>query len=63
MKTVIRKSTYEKVNAMPRTKHRKPFKPVFLIQVLIRLLAIPDMLATKFTYRTYGMEKVDIPIW
>ena len=59
MKTVIRKSTYEKVNAMPRTKHRKPFKPVFLIQVLIRLLAIPDMLATKFTYRTYGMEKVD----
>ena len=58
MKTVIRKSTYEKVNAMPRTKHRKPFKPVFLIQVLIRLLAIPDMLATKFTYRTYGMEKV-----
>ena len=58
MKTVIRKSTYEKVNAMPRTKHRKPFKPVFLIQVLIRLLAIPDMLATKFTYRTHGMEKV-----
>ena len=58
MKTVIRKSTYEKVNAMPRTKHRKPFRPVFLIQVLIRLLAIPDMLATKFTYRTHGMEKV-----
>ena len=58
MKTVIRKSTYEKVSAMPRTKHRKPLRPLFLIQVLIRLLAIPDMLATKFTYRSHGMDKI-----
>ena len=58
MKTVIRKSTYEKVNAMPRTKHRKPLRPVFLIQALIRLISFLDQWATGFTYRTHGMEKV-----
>lgn len=59
MKTVIRESTYEKVNAMPRTKHRKPLRPVFLLQVLIRLLSLLDQWATGFTYETYGMEKVE----
>ena len=58
MKTVIRKSTYEKVNAMPRTKHRKPLRPVFLIQALIRLISFLDQWATGFTYKTHGMEKV-----
>lgn len=58
MKTVIRKSTYEKVNAMPRTKHRKPLRPVFLIQALIRLISFLDQWATGFTYRAHGMEKV-----
>ena len=58
MKTVVRKSTYEKVNAMKRTKHRKPLRPVFLLQVLIRLLSLLDQWATGFTYRTHGMEKI-----
>ena len=58
MKTVVRKSTYEKVNAMERTKHRKPLRPVFVIQVLIRLLSLLDQWATGFTYRTHGMEKI-----
>ena len=58
MKTVLKKSTYEKVNAMPRARHHKPLRPLFLIQILIRLLAILDMTATKFTYTTHGMEKL-----
>ena len=58
MKTVIRKSTYEKVAALPRTKHRKPLRPLFLIQILIRLLSFYDLLPTKFTYDTHGMEKI-----
>ena len=58
MKTVIKKSSYEKVAALPRTKHRKPLRPLFLIQVLIRLLSFYDLLPTKFTYNNHGMEKI-----
>ena len=58
MKTVVRNSTYEKVMAMERTKHRKPLRPVFLIQILIRILSMFDLIPVKFTYTTHGMEKV-----
>ena len=58
MKTVTKKASYDKVAALPRTKHRKPLRPLFLIQVLIRLLSFWDLLPTKFTYDTQGMEKI-----
>ena len=58
MDTTVRKSTYEKVMAMPRQKHRNPLRPLFLLQVLIRLLSFWDLLPTKFTYKTHGMEKI-----
>lgn len=58
MKTVMRKSTYDKVNAMPRTRHRKPMRPVFLLQVLIRLISFLDQWATGFTYQTKDMERI-----
>ena len=58
MKTVTKKSTYEKVMGMQRTKHRKPLRPLFLIQILIRLLSFYDLLPTKFTYDKHGMEKI-----
>ena len=58
MKTTTRKSTYEKVMQMPRTKHRNPLRPLFLIQILIRLLSFYDLLPTKFSYQKHGMEKI-----
>ena len=58
MKTFVKKSTYEKVMAMERTKHRKPLRPVFLIQILIRILSFFDLLPVKFTYQKHGMEKI-----
>lgn len=58
MKTVTKKSTYEKVVAMKRTKHRDPMRPLFLIQILIRLLSFFDLLPTKFSYTKEGMEKI-----
>ena len=58
MKTFVKKSTYEKVMAMERTKRRKPMRPVFLIQILIRILSLFDLIPTKFTYQTHGMEKI-----
>ena len=58
MKTVTKKSTYEKVMAMKRTQHRNPMRPVFLLQILIRLLTFFDMLSLGFSKEEHGMEKI-----
>lgn len=58
MKTFVKKSTYEKVMAMERAKRRNPLRPVFLIQILIRILSMFDLIPAKFTYKTHGMEKI-----
>ena len=58
MKTFQLRSTYEKVMGMKRTPHRKPLRPLFALQILIRLLSFYDLLPTKFTYTAQGMEKI-----
>ena len=58
MKIRTKKSTYEKVMAKKAPKHRKPWKPLFLLQIVIRILAILDLVPTKFTYRKHGMENL-----
>ena len=58
MKITVKNSTYSAVMAKKRPKHRKPLRPMLLLQILIRILAIFDLRPTKFTYKTYGMEKL-----
>ena len=58
MKIKTKRLPYEKVMALPRAKHRNPLKPLFLLQLVVRVLAIFDLFPTKFTYKTHGMEKV-----
>ncbi len=58
MKIKIKRLPYEKVMALPRSKHRNPLKPLFLLQLVVRVLAIFDLFPTKFTYETHGMEKI-----
>lgn len=58
MKTVIKKSTYEKVMSLERAKHRNPMRPVFLIQILIRILSFFVLRSSKFTYREHNMERI-----
>ena len=58
MKTLTRQSTYEEVIKLPRAQHRKPRRPVFALQVLIRLLSAYDLLPTRFTWETHGMERI-----
>ena len=41
-----------------KKKHKKPIKPNFFFRTLMRLVALPDMLATHFKYDKIGMEKV-----
>ncbi len=49
---------YDKVIALPTEKHRYPKKPNILFRTLVRLLSIPDLVATGFQYTTVGMEKL-----
>jgi len=58
MKIATKKLPYEKVMAKKRPKHKKPLRPMFLLQLVIRVLAIFDLLPTHFTYNTQGMEKL-----
>ena len=58
MKITTKSRAYEQVMAMKRAKRRKPMRPIFLLQLVIRVLAIFDLLPTGFTYETHGMEKI-----
>ena len=58
MKINIKKSTYAAVMAKKRPKHRKPLRPLFLLQIVTRVLSILDLWPTKFTYRPHGMERI-----
>ena len=58
MKIRTKKCSYEKVMAKKRPIHRQPWKPLFLLQIVVRILAIFDLAPTKFKYRKHGMEKL-----
>ncbi len=51
MKIKIKHRTYEEVMALPRPAHRRPRKPSFLFRTVARVASIPDLLATRFSYR------------
>ena len=57
MKTFVKKSTYEKVMAMERTKRRNPLRPVFLIQILIRILSMFDLIPANSPMRPTAWKK------
>ena len=58
MKIKTKKSTYAQVCALKRPEHKKPLKPNLILTTLVRLLAIPDLWQTKFTYTTHRMDAV-----
>ncbi len=58
MKIKTKDLSYEKVMALPRPKHRKPLRPLFILQLVIRILAIFDLFPTKFTYTWEDKDKL-----
>lgn len=58
MKIRTKRLDYSQVLSLPAPKHREPMKPLSLLRGLIRVLSIPDMIATKFTYTQSRMELV-----
>ncbi len=58
MKIRTKKLPYEQVMALKRTPHRDPKRPLWLLGTAIRLLTIPAMLNTRFTFTKERMELV-----
>ena len=54
MKIKTVKMSYDEVMARAGGDHRKPRRPWFLLSSLIRVLSIPDLIATRFSYRVEG---------
>jgi len=45
------------LSVMPK-KHIRPKKPNVLFRTLLKIASIPDLLATRFSYKKIGMEKL-----
>ena len=50
--------SYEEVMALPRPTHRSPRKPSRLLGTVVRLVSLPTLWKTKFSYTTERMELV-----
>ena len=49
---------YDEVMALPRFRHKNPRKPSRLLGAVVRLVSIPTLRKTKFSYTTERMELV-----
>ncbi len=58
MKIRTVKSSYDKVMALPKAKHRQPRHPSRLLHTAIRVASMFDLIATRFSYTSENMEKV-----
>ena len=59
MKIRTKQMTYDQVMKIKRPAHKNPLKPSILFTTLIRLLAIPDMIATHFKYTFPERESLE----
>lgn len=58
MKTVTKVKSYDEVMALPRLKHFNPIRPSRFLGTVVRLVSIPTLKKTQFSYTAEGMEKV-----
>ncbi len=49
---------YQQVLNKPKKKAKLPPRPSFLFGTLVRILSIPDLISTKFKYKSIGMERL-----
>ena len=58
MKTTVKYMDYEKVMALPRPEHRKPAKPSFIWQSIVRAVCKLGMGGCKLEYTVQGLDAV-----
>ncbi len=59
MKIKTKERSFDEVMAIKKPEHKNPLKPNILFSTLIRVLAIPDMIATKFSYTFKDRDKLE----
>ncbi|MBO5248337.1 MAG: 1-acyl-sn-glycerol-3-phosphate acyltransferase [Clostridia bacterium] len=63
MKIKTKQLSYEKVMALPRPTHRRPLRPNLFFRCLIRVLSIPALLKTRFSFTSHRMEQAGEGPW
>lgn len=58
LKIKIKEHKYEDVRDLPMPMHREPHKQSFFFRLLLRLVSLPDILATHFSCTRVGMERL-----
>ena len=58
MKIKMIEKTYDEVIALPKAKHKNPHRPDIFFRTLMRLVSIPDLKKTHFSFERRGMEKL-----
>ena len=59
MKIKTKTMPFDRVLALPKPPHHKPLRPNIILSTAVRVLAEWDLLPTRFTHTTEGMEKLD----
>ena len=59
MKIKVKEMSYNQVLALPVKKHIKPRRPSILFRTVLKLLSLPELWATHFTWEKSGMERLD----
>ena len=49
--------SYGETKQLEKKKHRRPRKPFFLIGALVRLLSLPTLWKTKFSFDASGLKR------
>ena len=58
MKIKVKSKEYSEVCSLKPQKHKKPMKQMFLFRLLLKIVSLPDLWATKLKYRKIGMERL-----
>lgn len=56
IKTLVK--SYDEVMALTPKKSPKPKKPNIFFRTLLKLVSLPDLIATRFSYKKIGMERL-----
>lgn len=57
MKIKTKKVPFSYLDNIKKPKHKRPQKPWWILGAVIRLISIPDLIATKFSYTSHRMDK------
>ena len=57
MKIKTKRVPFSFVEKIEKPKHKKPLKPLWILGLIIRIISLPDLWATRFKFTKVDMEK------